>query len=65
MTIGGDHSIWFAADEDSEVGTIDAGKIVEYPTGPLTRGMWGIALGSDKALWFTELNQNRIGRFAP
>ncbi len=65
ITIGPDHNIWFAADEDSEIGTIHGGEIVEYTTGPLTRGMWGIALGSDKALWFTELNQNRIGRFMP
>lgn len=65
MTIGPDRHIWFAANEESEIGTIAGGKLVEYATGPLTRGMWGIALGSDNALWFTELDQNRIGRFAP
>jgi virginiamycin B lyase len=65
MTVGPDHNIWFATNEESEIGTIAGGKLNEYTTGPLTRGMWGIALGSDKALWFTEVNQNRIGRFAP
>jgi virginiamycin B lyase len=54
------------------------GQVVSARTVPATRGRitqfaiptnssepWGIALGPDKNLWFTESNTNKIGRITP
>jgi len=40
-------------------------RIIEFEIPTANSGPWGIALGADGNLWFTERDGNRIGRITP
>ena len=56
---------WYAVFGVGDIGTIANGKAVEYQAAPTGDGIFGIVEGKDKALWFTDYNENAIGRFTP
>jgi virginiamycin B lyase len=75
ITAGPDGAVWFTQGSTNRIGRITpAGQITEYPVptavsvpsggyGPLTTSNpVALVTGADGALWFTQLDCNRIGR---
>ena len=64
ITPGPDGAIWFG--EATQIGRITVnGVITEYPAPGFQQSIMGIATGSDGGLWFTDSNNNWIGRLLP
>jgi virginiamycin B lyase len=66
IVAGPDGALWFTAwshywDPDSVGRITTAGAITLYPL-PNATWPWGITVGSDGAVWFTESNVVKIGR---
>jgi virginiamycin B lyase len=62
---GAEQALWFTeggtgVDKVARITT--AGTITEFPTPTPGGRPWGIAVGPDGALWFTELSGNKVGR---
>jgi virginiamycin B lyase len=74
ITAGPDDALWFTQSNGRKIGRITtAGVVTEFPIPPASqvgrRGpfrigydAWGITVGPDGALWFTETIANKIGR---
>jgi streptogramin lyase len=74
ITAGPDGALWFAEYFGNKIGRITVtGQVTEYPipSAPpldtpagqlMTSGPLQVAVGPDRALWFTEFNANQIGR---
>lgn len=53
-------ALWFSEYLGDAVGRVTVGgQFTEYP---VKSTIWGVALGSDGAIWFTEVSANKIGR---
>jgi virginiamycin B lyase len=71
ITPASDGALWFAeanlssAQAGGCIGRITtSGAMSAYAIPTQNSAPWGIATGRDAALWFTELNGNKIGRLA-
>ena len=54
------NGLWFTESHPGAIACITtAGAITEYPIGG---GCYGIALGPDGNIWFTEQSANKVGR---
>jgi virginiamycin B lyase len=73
ITAGPDGALWFTQSNGRKIGRITtAGAVTEFPIPPAShvgRGpfrighdAWGITMGPDGALWFTDTIANKIGR---
>src|SRR5262249_46343590 len=79
ITVGPDGNLWFVENggrvyiegavpepQPNNIARITAaGQITEFLIPTPNSGPTGITLGPDGALWFTETNGNKIGRFVP
>ncbi|HXW76376.1 MAG TPA: hypothetical protein VEJ20_03110 [Candidatus Eremiobacteraceae bacterium] len=62
--------LWFTGVEESGQGFVGSiatatGNVVIYPTPTFSSGPYGIVLGSDGNMWFTETTANQIGKVTP
>lgn len=60
MTAGSDGEIWYTDPCNSSIWVLETGGGARVPSNP-----WGITVGWDRALWFTEPDTNKIGRLWP
>lgn len=66
ITRGPNNGIWWLVSNSSDyMGTLASSKVKEYTITVGTGSDVGLAFGSDKALWFLDPDNNRIGRFTP
>lgn len=66
ITRGPSGQIWWLVSNSSDyMATLNGSKVKEYTITSGTGPDYGLAFGSDKALWFCDTDNNRIGRFKP
>jgi len=60
--VGPDGAIWYVGSVLGRVTTAGVVTTFSFPTPGVTA--WGITVGPDKALWFTEFSINSTGQIA-